>query len=283
VGHSTENLRIDVAPHPFTLVGSPGDNRITTRFDANNIRFAIMGTLHECGHALYEAGLPRENSFLPVGAPRGATAHESQSLMLEMQASRSFEFLSWLAPQLEQAFGGDAGCWNVHNVLNVYRRLDTGHIRIEADEISYPLHVILRCRIERALLAGDLAIDDMPSAWSDLSFELLGRRPPTDSVGCLQDIHWAAGLFGYFPNYALGATFAAQLFDSAVRDDPAVLENLRDGNFASYRAWVGPRIHARASEVSFGELVVEATGAPLSAESLKRHLRRRYLEEPSPV
>lgn len=282
VGHSAENLRIDIAPHPFTLVGSPGDNRITTRFDPDNIRLAIMGTLHECGHALYEAGLPRNYAFLPVGAPRGATAHESQSLMLEMQASRSCEFLSWLAPQLGKAFGGDPDCWSVENVLNAYRRVSTGHIRIEADELSYPLHVILRYRIERALLSGDLAVADIPGAWSELSEALLGRRPPTDAVGCLQDFHWAVGLFGYFPNYALGAAFAAQLFESAVHDDPAVLDSLKNGDFAPYKSWVGPRIHARASEVTFSELVADATGAPLSAESLKRHLRRRYLEETSP-
>lgn len=282
VGHSTDNLRIDIAPHPFTLVGSPGDHRITVRFDANNVRFAVMATLHESGHALYEAGLPREHAFWPVGASRGATAHESQSLMVEMQASRSREFLSWLAPQLEQAFGGDPACWSVANVLNTYRRIDRGHIRIEADEISYPLHVILRYRIERALLSGDLAIADLPDAWSNLSQALLGRRPPSDTVGCLQDLHWAAGLFGYFPNYALGATFAAQLFESAVRDDAAVLRNLRDGDFAPYRAWVGPRIHARGSQVPFAQLVVDATSASLSAESLKRHLRRRYLEEAPP-
>lgn len=129
---------------------------------------------------------------------RGATAHESQSLMVEMQASCSREFLSWLAPQLEQAFGGDPACWSVANVLNAYRRVNTGHIRIESDEISNPLHVILRYRIERALLSGDLMISDLPGAWSDLSHELLGRRPPSDTAGCLQDIHWAAGLFGYF-------------------------------------------------------------------------------------
>src|SRR5487761_706813 len=201
VGHSTDNLRIDIAPHPFTLIGSPGDNRITVRFDPDNIRFAVMATLHESGHALYESGLPREHAFLPVGAPRGATAHESQSLMVEMQAGRSREFLSWLASQLEQAFGGNPACWSVTNVLNAYRRIDTGYIRIEADEISYPLHVILRYRIERALLRGDLAIADVPSAWSDLSQALLGRRPPSHTLGCLQDIHWAVGLFSYFPNY----------------------------------------------------------------------------------
>ncbi len=283
VGLSRDSLRIDEAPHPFTLVGSPGDQRITVRFDANNIRFAVMATLHESGHALYEAGLPRALAFLPVGAPRGATMHESQSLMVEMQASRSREFLSWLAPQFEQAFGGDHDCWRVENVLNAYRRIDTGHIRIEADEISYPLHVILRYRIERALLDEDLPIADLPGAWSDLSQALLGRRPPSDTVGCLQDIHWAAGLFGYFPNYALGASLAAQLFERAVRDDPAVLDNLRDGDFGSYRAWVGPRVHARASQVPFADIVTDATGGPLSAESLKRHLRRRYLDEPPPI
>ena len=151
--------------------------------------------------------------------------------MMEMQASCSREFLSWLAPQLEQAIGGDP------------------------------------------------AIADLPGAWSDISHALLGRRPPSHTVGCLQDIHWAAGLFGYFPNYALGATFAAQLFEIAVREDPALLQNFRNGDFEPYRAWVGPRIHARASKVPFAELVVDATGAPLSAESPKRHLRQRYLEE----
>jgi carboxypeptidase Taq len=283
VGHRSHHLRIDVAPHPFALVGSPGDNRIAVRFDPKNIRFAVMATLHECGHALYEAGLPSEHAFIPVGSPRGATAHESQSLMVEMQASRSREFLSWLAPQLQEAFGGEAASWRTENVLSIYRRIDHGHIRLEADEISYPLHIILRYRIERALLNGDLRIPDLPGAWSDLSSELLGRRPPNDNLGCLQDMHWASGLFAYFPNYALGATFAAQTFERALDDDPDILTGLGNGDFGPYRDWVAPRIHARASEVPFAELVMDATGAPLSAESLKRHLRRRYLEENAPI
>ena len=283
VGHRSDHLMIGVAPHPFALVGSPGDNRIAVRFDPKNIRFAVMATLHECGHALYEAGLPSKHAFTPVGSPRGATAHESQSLMVEMQASRSREFLSWLAPQLQEAFGGDPAGWRIDNVLNIYRRIDQGHIRIEADEISYPLHVILRYWIERALLSGDLKISDLPGAWSDLSSKLLGRRPPNDALGCLQDLHWASGLFGYFPNYALGATFAAQTFERALEDDPDILTSLNNGDFGPYRDWVAPRIHARASEVPFAELVMDVTGAPLSAESLKRHLRRRYLEERAPI
>lgn len=283
VGHSLENCRIDAAPHPFALAGSPGDNRFTTRFDEDNIRFAIMATLHEAGHALYEANLPRELAFTPVGAARGATAHESQSIMVEMQAGRSRELLSWLAPQLHAAFGGDAGSWSLDNVLNTYRRVGAGYIRVEADEISYPLHIILRYRIERALLSGDLAVADLPGAWSEMSQALFGRRPPDHARGCLQDIHWAMGMFGYFPNYALGETFAAQLFERATADDPDIRPGLARGDFGPYRAWVAPRIHHRASQVPFATLVEEATGAPLSADALKRHLRRRYLEEAAPL
>lgn len=282
VGHDLAHVRIDSAPHPFSLDGSPGDNRITTRFDADNVRFAILATLHEAGHALYEAGLPREHAFMPVGRARGATAHESQSTMVEMQAGRSREFLSWLAPQCAEVFGGDPTCWTVANVLNTYRRVGSGFIRVEADEISYPLHIILRYRIEQALLRDDLKVADLPGAWSNLSQKLFGRRPPDHAHGCLQDMHWAVGLFGYFPNYALGISLAAQLFERAVADDPAVLGNLTAGDFAPYRSWITPRVHAKASRLPFTELVTEATGAPLSASALERHLRRRYLEEAAP-
>lgn len=282
VGHDLKNVRIDAAPHPFALAGSPGDHRFTTRFDADNVGFAVMATLHEAGHALYEAGLPRKQAFTPVGNARGATAHESQSLMVEKQAGRSREFMQWLAPQMAEAFGGDPACWSFPNVLRAHRRVGAGYIRVEADEISYPLHVILRYRIERALLSGDLNIADLPGAWSDLSQNLFGRRPPDHAHGCLQDIHWAMGLFGYFPNYALGSSLAAQLFERAVQDDRAVLERLSYGDFGPYRAWVAPRIHERASEVSFAQLVEDATGAPLGVDALKRHLQRRYLDEEAP-
>jgi carboxypeptidase Taq len=131
-------------------------------------------------------------------------------------------------------------------------------------------------------LSGDLAVKDLPGAWSDLSHALFGRRPPDQARGCLQDIHWSMGMFGYFPNYALGESLAAQLFERACADDPSILEQLREGDFTPYRAWVTPRIHQRASQVSFGQLVQDSTGAPLSAAALLRHLRRRYLEEPAP-
>jgi carboxypeptidase Taq len=283
VGHKPENFRIDQAPHPFSVPHSPGDVRFTTRYDEDNPRFAIMATLHEAGHAMYEFNLPRGFAFRPAGMARGMTVHESQSLSLEMVAGRSAEFIDYLAPTLAEAFGGDPAAWSVSNVTNVWRRLDDGFIRVEADEISYPLHVILRYRLEQALLSGDLAVADIPGAWDEGFAKLLGRNPPSLAEGCLQDIHWSAGLFGYFPNYAMGSMLAAQLFERADAEAPDILPSLGRGDFRPYFDWVRPRVHERASLTSFATLVADATGAPLGAEPFKRHVRRRYLEEAAPT
>jgi carboxypeptidase Taq len=282
VGHDPDNFRIDAAPHPFSVPHSPGDVRFTTRYDVANVRFALLATLHEAGHAMYEHNLPKEFAFRPGGNARGMTFHESQSLSLEMMAGRSLEFLGWLSPQLEADYGGDAARWSFANVLNTWRRLENGFIRVEADELSYPLHVILRYGLEQALIAGDLAPGDVPAAWNERFTKLLGRTPPSLAEGCLQDIHWAAGLMGYFPNYAMGSMLAAQLFERATADEPEILPALGRGDFAPYFAWVKPRVHQRASLTDFATLVEETTGAPLSAEAFKRHVRRRYLEEAAP-
>jgi carboxypeptidase Taq len=280
IGHDPDAFRIDVAPHPFSVPHSPGDVRFTTRYDVGNIRFALLATLHEAGHAMYEFNLPRAFAFRPGGNARGMTVHESQSLSLEMMAGRSAEFLTWLSPLLASEYGGDPARWSLANVRNTWRRLDDGFIRVEADELSYPLHVILRYRLEQALIAGDLLAPDVPGAWNELFTKLIGRTPPDLAHGCLQDIHWAAGLMGYFPNYAMGSMLAAQLFERAVADAPDILPALGRGDFRPYFSWVKPRVHERASLTGFEALVREATGAPLSAEAFKRHVRRRYLEEP---
>jgi len=167
----------------------------------------------------------------------------------------------------------------VANVLNAWRRLEDGYIRVEADELSYPLHVILRYRLEQALIAGDLLPADVPGAWNELFTKLFGRAPPDLAHGCLQDIHWSAGLVGYFPNYAMGEMLAAQLFERANAESPDILPALADGDFKPYFAWVKPRVHERASLTDFATLVHDATGAPLSAAAFKRHVTKRYLEE----
>jgi len=282
VGHDPDNFRIDSAPHPFSVPHSPGDVRFTTRYDVDDVRYSVMATLHEAGHAMYEANLPRAFAFRPGGMARGMSVHESQSLSLEMMAGRSREFLQFLAPLMAGELGGDPSPYGVANVLNATRRLDDDYIRVNADEISYPLHVILRYRIEKALLSGDLQVGDIPGVWDDMFEQLFARRPPSLAKGCLQDIHWSAGLIGYFPNYAMGALLAAQLFERANADDPEILPALSRGDFGPYFAWARPRVHARASLVSFSDLVTEATGAPLSADAFKRHVRRRYLKEAAP-
>ena len=280
VGHDPDAFRIDVAPHPFSVPHSPGDVRFTTRYDVANPQFAISATLHEAGHAMYEFNLPRAFAFRPGGMARGMTMHESQSLSLERMAGRSAEFLRWMAPLLARQYGGDVARWSFANVQNTWRRLDDGFIRVEADELSYPLHVILRYQLEKALIAGDLLPADVPGAWDELFVKLIGRTPPDLAHGCLQDIHWSAGLMGYFPNYAMGSMLAAQLFERATADDPDILPALGGGDFGPYFAWVKPRVHERASLTDFETLVRDATGASLSAEAFKRHVRRRYLEEP---
>ncbi len=279
VGHSPRSSRIDPAPHPFSMPHSPGDVRFTTRYSEDQFRYSVTATLHEAGHSMYELNLPRKLAFSPVGFARGASAHESQSLMLEMMAGRSKEFLAFLAPLLHEYLGGDAACWAPRNVLNFFRRVDDDYIRVNADEIAYPLHVILRYRLERALLSGDLTVDDVPGAWNEMFGKLFGRVPPNHAKGCLQDIHWSMGLFGYFPNYALGEALAAQLFERACADDSAILPALGQGDFKPYFGWVKPRIHEQASLKSFDDIVIAATGRKLSGDALKRHLKTRYLDE----
>jgi carboxypeptidase Taq len=280
VGIDFDHVRIDQAPHPFSVPHSPGDVRFTTRYDIDNVRFGIMATLHEAGHSMYEYNLPRDWAFRSAGVARGASAHESQSLSLEMMAGRSREFLRFLAPLMAETLDVDPASTSYDNVVNIWRRLDEDYVRVEADELSYPLHVILRYRLEQALLKGDLQVRDIPGAWNELFQTLLGRTPPSMAQGCLQDIHWSAGLFGYFPNYAMGSMLAAQLFEQAATDDPDILPSLERGDFRPYFNWVKPRVHARASLVDFATLVTEATGRPLGTEAYKRHVRRRYLKEP---
>jgi carboxypeptidase Taq len=278
LGFDFDHGRLDVSLHPF-CGGTPDDVRITTRYDEGDFRQALMGVLHETGHALYERGLPQAWRRQPVGEARGMAVHESQSLLMEMQACRSREFSRYLAPVLREIFGTAGPAWDADNLYRLNTRVTRGFIRVDADEVTYPAHVILRYRLERALIAGDLALADLPGAWNDGMAELLGIVPPDDRRGCLQDIHWYDGAFGYFPTYTLGAMTAAQLFAAARRADPAILAGIEVGDFAPLLAWLRAEIHGKASLLSTAELVAEATGGPLDARIYERHLETRYLGE----
>lgn len=210
LGFDFHHGRLDVSAHPF-CGGIPDDVRITTRYDEADFLKALMGVLHETGHALYERGLPAALRHQPAGEARGMAVHESQSLIVEMQACRSREFTGWMAPLAQAAFGGAGPAWSPDNIRRLVTRVARGLIRVDANEIAYPLHVILRFRLERAILSGELALADLPAAWNDGMAASVGVRPDSDREGCLQDIHWYDGAFGYFPTYTFGALMAAQL------------------------------------------------------------------------
>jgi carboxypeptidase Taq len=276
LGFDFEHGRLDVSLHPF-CGGTPDDVRLTTRYDETDFGRAMMGVLHETGHALYERGLPPSWRRQPVGQARGMSLHESQSLLVEMQACRSREFIEFAAPLLRRAFAGSGKAWEPDNLYRLNTRVQRSLIRVDADEVTYPAHVILRFRLERALIAGDLALEDLPVAWNDGMRALLGIAPGNDREGCLQDIHWYDGAWGYFPTYTLGAMTAAQLFDAATRAEPTILPSIARGEFAPLTAWLRQNVHAKGSRYSTAEIITQATGRPLDAKAFERHLQTRYL------
>jgi carboxypeptidase Taq len=275
LGFDFEAGRLDESTHPF-CGGTPSDIRITTRYREDEVVSALMGVLHETGHALYEAGLPRAWASQPVGEARGMAVHESQSLLTEMQACRSPAFVRHLAGELRGAFGDDPA-FAPDNLVRLYHRVERGLIRVDADEATYPLHIVLRHRLERRMVAGELEVADLPGAWSEGMRGLLGIVPPDDRRGCLQDIHWPVGAFGYFPCYTLGAVLAAQLFRAAEAALPDLHDAIGRGDFGPLLAWLRERVHGQGARLGFEELVREATGGPLDAAPFLEHLRARYL------
>lgn len=278
LGFDFDHGRLDVSLHPF-CGGTHDDVRLTTRYDEADFTSALMGVLHETGHALYEQGLPASWRGQPVGNDRGMSVHESQSLLIEMQACRSPEFLQYAQPLLLQAFGGTGPAWSVDNLTRLYTKVERGFIRVDADEVTYPAHVILRFELEQAAIVGDLQLQDLPGAWNDGLEAILGIRPPSDREGCLQDIHWYDGAWGYFPTYTLGAMTAAQLFATAKRDNPAILPGIAKGDFAPLLAWLRTNVHEKGCLLSTPDLLTAATGEPLNAQYFKAHLKARYLNQ----
>jgi carboxypeptidase Taq len=275
MGFDFEAGRLDESAHPF-CGGTPADIRITTRYREDELVSALMAVLHETGHALYEAGLPERWRGQPVGGQRGMAVHESQSLLMEMQACRSPAFVGFLARELRASFGDDPA-FAPANLERLYTQVEHSFIRVDADEVTYPLHVVLRHRLERLLITGELEVIDLPGAWNEGMRELLGVSPPDDRLGCLQDIHWPVGGFGYFPCYTLGALLAAQLFRAAQEQVPGLMAAIGRGDFAPLLAWLRERIHGRGAMPRFAELVEHATGGPLAVEPFLAHLRARYL------
>ncbi|QHC34451.1 carboxypeptidase M32 [Komagataeibacter xylinus] len=277
LGFDMQRGRLDVSLHPF-CGGAEDDVRITTRYEADDCINALMGIVHETGHALYEQGLPKAWRAQPVGEARGMSLHESQSLLMEMQVARAQPFMDWMAPRLRTAFGGSVNnpAWGADNLHRLVTRVRPGFIRVDADEVTYPAHILVRYEMETALIAGKMKLADLPEAFNARIHDLLGLKVPEDRLGCLQDIHWPSGSWGYFPTYTLGAIIAAQLREAAERDNPAIMPSIANGNFTPLLDWLRPRIHARGSGAATKEIVRDATGAVPNTGPYLRHLRQRY-------
>jgi carboxypeptidase Taq len=275
VGFDPATGRLDESLHPF-CGGTPDDVRITTRYDQADFASGLMGVLHETGHALYQLGLPKRWRHQPVGEPRGMGVHESQSLLVEMQACRSRAFVDFAAPHIRSAFDKSGDAWSVDNLVRHYRWVEPGLIRVDADEVTYPAHVILRYRLEKAMIDDALSVADLPGAWADGMQELLGLEVPDHRRGCMQDIHWFDGAFGYFPSYTLGAATAAQLYGTAVSGDAGIEQRIREGDFSALLAWLREHVHSLGSLHPTPELIRNATGSELDVSHYKAHLEHRY-------
>ena len=276
IGFDFERGRLDTSRQPF-CGGATDDVRITDRHDEDDVLNALTALFHECGHALYEQGRPRQFLRQPVGSPRGLTLHESQALLLEMQACSTPEFVSYLAPLLRAATGANDDAWSEPNIYRLMNKVEPSLIRMDADEMTYVLHAVIRYDLEKSMIDGDLQVADLPEAYDAAIWQSLGMKVPNDRAGCLQDIHWAAGLWGYFPSYALGAIVAAQLFEAACLAQPQARSALKGGNFAPLRDWLQTNIYSKGSLCETGELIAAATGQPLRTQPYMAYLRRRYV------
>jgi carboxypeptidase Taq len=278
IGFAFDRGRLDESEHPFTG-GVPGDIRITTRFSATDPLSGLMGVLHETGHAMYDIGLPEAWRGQPVGRDRGMALQESQSLLLEMLIGRNRPFLRYLKPLLDKVFGAAGPEWEVENLYRLLIRVRRSLIRVDADEVTYPVHIIMRYELENEILKGELKVKDLPEAWNARIQDRLGVRPANDAEGCLQDVHWAVGSFGYFPSYAMGAVIAGQLYESLRADRPELDDELAAGQFTGLFDWLRQNVHCVAATVSMPALIRNATGKPLSAAAWLRYVEGKYLEE----
>ncbi len=269
--------RLDTTTHPFCSGFGPGDTRMTTRYEPTNFPDAVGSTMHECGHGLYEQGLPKGGELFgtPLASAVSLGIHESQSRMWENMVGRGRPFWNWALPVANEHFDGAFDDIDLDTFVKSMNTCTPSFIRVESDESTYNLHVMLRFELERAMIAGDLAIKDLPDAWNSKFKSFLGLDVPDDARGCLQDVHWSFGLVGYFPTYTLGNLYAAQMWETINETIPDLDEQMAAGDFNALLTWLGENIHQHGRRYSAAQLCHRATGKPLEADPLMRHLERR--------
>lgn len=275
IGFDYERGRIDISLHPFCS-GSGSDVRMTTRYKEDQPLDALFGSIHETGHGLYEQGLPVEHLGTALGLHAGMAVHESQSRLWENQVARSRGFWRYFEPRWRELFPAQTAGVNSDDLYLAINAVEPTLIRVDADEVTYNLHIVLRFELEKKLFSGEAAVRDLPQAWRAASRDLIGLEPTTDREGVLQDVHWSDGSFGYFPSYCLGNMIAAQLWFRALALRPQLEEEFARGDFSWLLGWLRENIHARGRQFSALELVRRVTGEDLSPRHLVRYLRERY-------
>ncbi|MFN2601468.1 MAG: carboxypeptidase M32 [Gemmatimonadaceae bacterium] len=276
LGFDLESGRFDVVQHPFCSMIGTGDIRIGMRYFPQNFAGGFFALVHEVGHGLYDQGLQAEHYGTPMGDAVSLGIHESQSRLWENYVGRSLGFWRHFYPQLQNEFPDALHDISLDTFRRSVNRVSPGLIRVQADELTYNLHIMIRFELERALLSGDLSAPDLPGAWNELYEQRLGIRPKDDTTGCLQDVHWADGLIAYFPTYTLGNVYAAQLFAAAERAIGPLEEEFSAGDFGALRSWLGENIHRHGRHYKPAELVERATGSAPDPSALIESLSRRY-------
>ena len=275
-GYDFEHGRLDRTVHPFATSFSKYDVRVTTRYDANFLSPALFGTLHEAGHAMYEQGISSDYDRSPLGVAVSLGIHESQSRLWENLVGRSEGFWRWAYPKLQETFPAQLDGVTQQDFYRAINRVSPSLIRVEADEVTYNLHIMVRFELELELLEGTLKASELPDAWNAKYEDYLGVTPPDDAKGCLQDIHWSIGMFGYFPTYTLGNLISVQLFDAVKAAHPELEEDIQHGQFSNLLGWLRENIHQHGSRYEPAELLERATGQKLDAGPYIRYLKEKF-------
>ncbi len=278
IGYDFDRGHLGTVVHPFATSFSRNDARITTRWYPDFLNPSLFGTLHECGHAMYEQGTHADLARTPLARGTSMGIHESQSRLMENIVGRSRGFWQAHFPTLQSYFPEALGDSTAEDFYRAINKTQPSLIRVEADEMTYNFHIILRFELEQAMLNGDLTVADLPAAWNDKMQTLIGITPPNDAEGCLQDVHWSRPGFGYFPTYALGNLYGTQFYETAVAQNPAIADELAAGKTGALLAWLRENIHQHGKKFTPGELVRRVTGQPLSHEAFMRYARAKFGE-----
>ncbi len=278
VGYDFDAGRLDVSAHPFSTSFHPLDSRITTRYNRSEFMQSISGVIHETGHALYEQGLPAARFGTPLAEAVSLGIHESQSRLWENLVGKSRAFWIYFYPLLQKEFPVPLRNVPLESFYRAINTVEPSFIRVEADEVTYNLHIILRFEIEKALIEGEIGVDDLPRIWNSKMKELLMLDVPDDSLGVLQDVHWSGGMIGYFPTYSLGNLYSAQFFAAARRDIPTLDDEMARGEFGRLLTWLREKIHVHGKMYSAQELVKNATGEKLNSKYFADYISRKYGE-----